>query len=1223
MTDEFPVFATKYEAELWKSIAHAEGQNKKEKREKAISNVLRKVETGKECVSSAILCKLIRIVTEVEADGWQSDIEDLIAKQKPDETRASLTAASCMAKKTFLKEAYAYLDSAKENANSAFYNLVKAEVLFTAGKSDDAQRHLNKSLRSDPLNESAYELLTRMKPGTNWKAICAIERIAAGLPYEEPPAEPNGFELGLFAIYREWYEGDRDTALRMLNNSEGYRSGDSDYLLLSARMAMTKGEFANARSIYTKVTENLPTDVCILCEAGNSYLAGPDPDPAAAMTFFRNAESIDPSNPRVIRGLVDANYVTGNISEAIESMKMFLATEAAQKKDFEHMAALLSENGDWPEVSEVASQILITYPDDTASFILKSKAAVNDGDISAAHIHARSAVSSNRKNPEALAQLSHVELLLRHTKTAVKLASKAMAIDDTSMPVLLAMLGACREDGDVDTTNDVCQRILEIDPKNETAQDILTRLQMDRIVKGATEEEITLKATDLKEFTILAKKLLEDGRFSEVEKLCRENADKFSDSAEFRRIKGNAEYGIGEYVRASASFASAAVMCPDSAEIWHSKGLADEGFNDLESALEAYNRAVLLDMKNPHYWISRGCVLQAKGDDVGAVESFNHAIEIDQTAPYPLIRKAAILANYGRYSDALVYMDMAESAAPDNRSIQVLKMKMCLMSGRYNDACSIGLNLIAKEDDTSVVADLARAEMELGNTNGARDRLEKELAEYPDDLHLLTAARDVYLRLEDKESLVDVCHRIGERNPYDRETMTIMANALMKDGRGDEASVILENINRSAAGAPSGAEEEKPEVTDSESLFNIAQSMLQVGDVSGSERNADKLLQLDPDNEDYVLFRSRIFERAGDVQAAESFLKDYLRHSPDSIRIIEALGDLLAKQEKHAEAVEAYSKCLESISPRDNPSYRARLLVKQATSQEAMKARPAAIRSYTEAVQLNPRDTESARILTQMLLMSGDKDTALNVIRAAINVEESAANYAILAQVCQMRKDVEGVRNAYRGFLRFDSRVPEDLMKVVNALNSVGLHNEADMLREHSDSARRNEANAQDDVSPAVKRCAERMMRRAYMQGASIDSPSIRDSADVDSDLANKALEYLNDIPDYGDVIPGLPDYERMEILTYNILAAPRSRGIENPSVDTAYVAGHAKDADEAKMLVAYIHSAKVSRLPDDPPQSLREIAEGYSKVETIPQIMKDCRCGIMTARIIQSLIPQ
>ena len=101
MTDELPVFATKYEADLWKSIIHAEGQSKKERREKTISNVLRKVETGKECVSSAILCKLVRIVTDVEADGWQSDIEDLIKKQKPGETRASLTAASCMAKRTF------------------------------------------------------------------------------------------------------------------------------------------------------------------------------------------------------------------------------------------------------------------------------------------------------------------------------------------------------------------------------------------------------------------------------------------------------------------------------------------------------------------------------------------------------------------------------------------------------------------------------------------------------------------------------------------------------------------------------------------------------------------------------------------------------------------------------------------------------------------------------------------------------------------------------------------------------------------------------------------------------------------------------------------------------------------------------------------------------------------------------------------------------------------
>ena len=97
-----------------------------------------------------------------------------------------------------------------------------------------------------------------------------------------------------------------------------------------------------------------------------------------------------------------------------------------------------------------------------------------------------------------------------------------------------------------------------------------------------------------------------------------------------------------------------------------------------------------------------------------------------------------------------------------------------------------------------------------------------------------------------------------------------------------------------------------------------------------------------------------------------------------------------------------------------------------------------------------------------------------------------------------------------------------------------------------------------------------------------------------------------------------------METLTYNIIAAPRSRGLENVSVETAYVAGHAKDADEAKSLVAYIASAKVADImPDKIDPSLRKAAEGYSRPVPIPQIMKDCRSGIFAAMMIQSCIPQ
>ena len=149
-------------------------------------------------------------------------------------------------------------------------------------------------------------------------------------------------------------------------------------------------------------------------------------------------------------------------------------------------------------------------------------------------------------------------------------------------------------------------------------------------------------------------------------------------------------------------------------------------------------------------------------------------------------------------------------------------------------------------------------------------------------------------------------------------------------------------------------------------------------------------------------------------------------------------------------------------------------------------------------------------------------------------------------------------------------------------------------------------------------------MRRAYMQGTDINNPSIRDNSDVDSDLAIAALEYLKDIPLYGEIITELPEFARMETLTYNIVAAPRSRGIESVTVETAYVAGHAKDADEAKLLVAYINSAKVADImPDKIDPSLRKAAESYTRPVPVPQIMKDCVCGIMAARMIQSCIAQ
>ena len=64
---------------------------------------------------------------------------------------------------------------------------------------------------------------------------------------------------------------------------------------------------------------------------------------------------------------------------------------------------------------------------------------------------------------------------------------------------------------------------------------------------------------------------------------------------------------------------------------------------------------------------------------------------------------------------------------------------------------------------------------------------------------------------------------------------------------------------------------------------------------------------------------------------------------------------------------------------------------------------------------------------------------------------------------------------------------------------------------------------------------------------------------------------------------------------------------------------GPAKDADEAKLLLAYIRSARVSRLPRSIPVEFRKLSSETDPNKTLEEVMLDNKVGIFTARMIMA----
>jgi hypothetical protein len=159
-------------------------------------------------------------------------------------------------------------------------------------------------------------------------------------------------------------------------------------------------------------------------------------------------------------------------------------------------------------------------------------------------------------------------------------------------------------------------------------------------------------------------------------------------------------------------------------------------------------------------------------------------------------------------------------------------------------------------------------------------------------------------------------------------------------------------------------------------------------------------------------------------------------------------------------------------------------------------------------------------------------------------------------------------------------------------------------------------------VPDTVKRYAERVLRRAYISKLTLNDPDLVSALDIDEVTTKAIMAYLSDISEYGNIAPGTLEFERMEKLSLSAVARGNCTGVEKAPVMSrpcAYVAGGAKDADEAKLLVAYVYKVMSSRRSAKAlPPELRKIAESTPKGAGVEDIMRASKIGVYQAKMVK-----
>lgn len=788
-----PVFQDGFEVGIWRRLnSEKDNASKNSDFYIGIANTILKKEGS---MNSKILSTLIEKLYESQSSGML--IDQLVSKSRPNDCMPALTAASVYAKTERWDKAEEMVEYVKHAQNIPMLCCVRAKIMIETGQTPSAKKELMRARCSDPTFPMFYELIQQLEPGEGWMYRQNIELLVAGkdpITFGDNTGHTSAEKL--YGIYRAWYKGNRDDATEAMIGSEEYNKKSPEYVLASARMSMDERDWHSAQRMYSSLLTKSANCVYIICETAKAFYSGGNYE--KALGLYRDAEALDPTSPIVMRGLIQTYSALGMKGEASQCVKEYLDTEGADLNAHVSGARILLANSMYEDAEATLNKVLLSYPTDPSAFILKSEIEFESGNINAALRTIMNGVDKNPNDADVRLQKARIFFKTGRMDKALNDLSKAEKLDPNNVGVLLLLKDAAVSKNDNAEAIRLSNRILELDPGNIEAMNTLSKATLS--VKGPEDsysayKDMMVADNRAENFINILSSMMTEGKYAEVIQLYNEKEREFGSRAVVKRLKGNAEYALGDFRAASMSYATASMLDPKDPMTWHSKGMADEALGDLEHAEEAYNKAILLDMNDPQFWISRSSIQERKNDLAGAVESLNRAIELRPDSIYALVKKGMIFAELGRLDEALYFLNMA--AMTDTGNIDVLKIQrdVCMASGDTEKAEEIAKKILdADPSDEEAVSAAVRIYSLRGKGDAAAETIERALSKDPNSVPLLLIKKDFHSLRGDHREVINVCQRILAVQPDNNMMRRDLAEAYAAAGDMNSANRIYAEL---------------------------------------------------------------------------------------------------------------------------------------------------------------------------------------------------------------------------------------------------------------------------------------------------------------------------------------------------------------------------------------------------------------------------------------------
>ncbi len=1227
MGSPVPIFTEKADVKLWKELAAIEesiGPKNADRVREKFDRLLRSMYNGGHDPDPRIICKIIDIGMSLPSYVNKARfITSLVKDRKASDCVSRMKAAELLIGMSELGDAAHILDSMPVRNNIAEWEYLRGVIFRLSGDAQSAEDCFGRSYLADSSLSEVYGELEGITLDGTWAFRKSMEsmwrtgNIEPGAEIGENPIED------LCNIYRESLASGYRQAVESLKSTTGYASGDFDHILAMARFLYKSGKYEESAEEYRRICGGC---LGISLELVNVYLeAGMIHE---ASELCHELESIGPGDRRLIESMIRICSEEENRDDMGRYVDMYRNEDYADTDSYVMMIEAMLPLSMYANIELSIRFMKMSEADEGITSYLSSKSEYEQGNYPTALVSIKKALRIDSGNREYRLHKLRVQRAMGATNIMPDIDA-VLRNDPKNVPILGMKKDVLVANRDYEGAINVCETIRSITPDDA---DVISDIALIYSMMGRTEESIRAyrEALDIRNnpelFMKFIKGLLSEGRYEETVSIVREYDDTYGNIPGAWVMRGNAEYALERYSDAVESYDRALELNSEDHSVWHSRGMAAEAMEDYGKAESSYDRAILLKLDCDAYWISKSAVQEKSGNDAGAIRSLNRVIGEHQDNCYALMKKAHILSKVGKNSEAMVFIDLALKIESGNIGILKAKRDLCTRTEDYDTAVKISKTMIRHNpNDDSLKAE----EVRILTLAGKYPEALKAVDEISDQncLETLILRRNVCLGIGSLGSVIDVCTKIREITPDDRENLTVLADAYRDTGRKDEASVLYGILNEDDPSDTNAFVGKATMASDSESaldmmeqslavesdnielLFGISDLLMSMGKYDDADRYLAHIIELEPESPEIYVRKARLQMKHSLHGDAAATVYDALDSSLSDPELWMCLGDAEMELGDPQTALSSYGNIL-----RTDDSYRG-IYTKCGLAHMRMGDTSAALKDFETACEQDSRDVIALSQLAMIHMDVGSMNTAADYLNDALATDPYAGT-VLLAEVKFHLFNSE-FNEAKEALALAEQRCSADTDSIFAMKSLISQYEEENSEED-------------EDTDNDLEKYALDLIRISNEEDLAPNDEKALSDASIPPEIREDVLNYMGSIVEYDAIVPDTPEFERMEKLSYNAVVNGELYDIGKEGEDIliplycAVFDSGSGSIEEGKKLIAYI--AEVLTMNMEPAEYEKNIATILSHMLNVHldvdlySLMERYEIGIFAARTARLL---